>query len=126
MLTYHGVLAPAARWRSRVVPERIISDLTLQPPPAPVMETSPPDTEPTPAQTSRSQEARRSWAILMKRVYELDVLECERCGGRMRVIGAIQDKSEVKKVLEHAGLPALPPRLKPARAPPELEICSAA
>lgn len=120
MLTYHGVLAPAARWRSRAVPERVVSDLTLHHAPAAVVATVPSD--PPPPESPRSAQAKRSWAMLLKRVYELDALECEHCGGRMRVIAAIQPPSEVRKVLEHAGLPAAASRLKPARGPREFEL----
>ena len=27
-----------------------------------------------------------SWAELLKRVFEIDVLNCDRCGGRMRIL----------------------------------------
>ena len=34
--------------------------------------------------------ARRRWAALVKRVYEVDPLVCPKCGGEMRVIAFIE------------------------------------
>jgi len=54
------------------------------------------------------------WAELMKRVFELDVLECERCGGRMRILAAIHQPEAIRKILECLGLPSRPPPISPA------------
>lgn len=37
--------------------------------------------------------ARRRWAALIKRVYEVDPLRCPKCGGEMRVIAFIDPES---------------------------------
>jgi hypothetical protein len=50
----------------------------------------------------------------MKRVFELDVLECDRCGGRMRILAAIHQPEAIRKILECLGLPSRPPLLAPA------------
>ena len=55
----------------------------------------------------------------MKRVFEVDVLECGKCGGAMTVIGAIEDAVTARKILESMGLPAEELVLEPARGPPE-------
>lgn len=44
----------------------------------------------------------------------------------MRVIAAVQKASEVRRILEHLGLPHEVPTLMPARGPPELELWPAA
>ncbi len=85
-----------------------------------------PGSEHLPAERPRSQKARQSWAMLMKRVFALDVLECEHCGGPMRVIAALQEPAQIRRVLSHLGLEAETPRLHPARAPPETELWPAA
>jgi hypothetical protein len=55
-----------------------------------------------------------SWAELMKRVFGLDVLKCDRCGGRMRILCAINPPDAIKKILDCLGLPSRPPPISPA------------
>jgi hypothetical protein len=43
------------------------------------------------------------WAELMKRVFALDVLRGERCGGRRKLIALIQDRFVARAILEHLG-----------------------
>ena len=47
------------------------------------------------------QAARRAWARLIKRVYEVDPLVCAKCGGAMKVIAVILDPKVIRKILEH-------------------------
>ena len=55
--------------------------------------------------------ARRiAWADLLKRVFEVDALRCPGCGGTMRLIAAITDPSVARRILECL---ALPPRAPP-------------
>jgi len=44
---------------------------------------------------------RRSWAQLIKRVYEVDPLLCPKCGGEIRIIAFITDNDVVDAVLRH-------------------------
>jgi hypothetical protein len=44
---------------------------------------------------------RRSWAQLIKRIYEADPLVCPNCGGEMRIIAFIIDHAVVDKILRH-------------------------
>jgi hypothetical protein len=72
--------------------------------------------------TSPPPRARRlDWAALLARVWSIDVLECPRCHGRMRVIAALSEAAVVSKVLAHLGLPTTLPQPAPARAPPWFE-----
>jgi hypothetical protein len=48
-----------------------------------------------------------------------DVLECPRCGGRMKIIAAIEEWSVIRKIREHLGLPTQVPRPSPARSSPQ-------
>ena len=52
----------------------------------------------------------------MRRVFAIDVLECPACGGRMRVIAAIEDPRAIRAILDCLGLPARAP--PPAAARP--------
>jgi hypothetical protein len=55
-----------------------------------------------------------TWSELMKRVFQVDVLRCERCGGRMKIIAAIHPPDTTAKILERLGLPSRAPPLAPA------------
>ncbi len=103
LLVYHGVLAPRARGRSQVVRYgRPAPDGT-----ALALAASPRAAVPTHAWT---------WAALMRRVLDLDVLACPRCGGRLRVIAPVQDPLAVQAILAHRARSAAP--APPGPAPP--------
>ncbi len=44
---------------------------------------------------------RRSWAQLIKRIYEVDPLVCPKCGSEMKVVAFIIDHVVVDKILRH-------------------------
>ena len=52
-----------------------------------------------------NQPSNDCWAALMRRVFELDVLECPKCGGRMEMIAVITEPSTIKKILTSVGFP---------------------
>jgi ribosomal protein S27E len=60
--------------------------------------------------------ASQTWAMLIKRVYEIDPLECPNCGGQMKVVAFIEPPQAdvIEKILRHCGLWNPPP----ARPPP--------
>ena len=62
-----------------------------------------------------------SWARLLKRVFGIDVETCGVCGGKMRIIAAVEDPQIIKKILDHLGIPSTPPLAKLARGPPLAE-----
>jgi len=49
----------------------------------------------------------------------LDVLECPRCGSRMRILAAIEDPVVARKILDSLGLPSRSPPVSPARRNPQ-------
>ena len=57
---------------------------------------------------------------MMRRVFDLDVLTCPRCGGRMSVIATIEAADVLQKILRHLGLPTDPLAVLPARPPPSM------
>ena len=77
---------------------------------------------PIPAQTAhaadcahaRGARARMSWARLLKRVYDIDVERCE-CGGKLKIIAAIEEPTVIGRILTHLGLSAQPPPRAPVR-----------
>ena len=58
-----------------------------------------------------------SWAELLRRIFEIDVLACA-CGGRLHFIATIEDPPVVRRILCHLGLPTAIPQPAPARPPP--------
>jgi hypothetical protein len=67
-----------------------------------------------PEELSPAQAARRkSWARLIRRVYEVDPLICAKCGGEMCVVSIITDPPVIDHILEH-----LAARDRTGRPPP--------
>ena len=91
------------------------------PPAADVSGTAPAE-NPSDAKKANPPEKPRDWkwADLMRRVFDLDVLACPRCGGRMSVIATIEAADVLRKILGHLGLPIDPPAPLSARPPPSL------
>jgi hypothetical protein len=58
---------------------------------------------------------RLAWAELLRRVFAVDVLECARCEGRMRLLAAIHPPDATQAILECLGLPSRAPPLAPPR-----------
>lgn len=52
----------------------------------------------------------------MRRAYDVDVLACPRCGGRLRLVAAVDDPHVIRQILAHLGLLTDPPR--PPQPPP--------
>ena len=132
---YHGVLAPNARLRSTVVtigrpvPEEFPVDPETPPSPRPASHsvTSPghalkPAPTGTLAATPRSRSSGMLRAQLLARIYEVLPLLCPACGGEMRIISFITLPSTVQHILLHLDLPHRPPRVSPARGPPQAEF----
>jgi hypothetical protein len=55
----------------------------------------------------------------MRRVFEIDVLRRDHCGGRRKLIALIKDAFVVRRILRHLELPSEPPPVAPARPPPQ-------
>jgi hypothetical protein len=52
-------------------------------------------------ETCDGRALRRSWAQLIKRIYEVDPLVCPSCGGEMKVIAFIIEHEVVDRILRH-------------------------
>jgi hypothetical protein len=102
LIRFHGVLAPNARLRPEIIPTVPVN---AHPPSADHAE-APPAAAP----------ARLSWARLLKRVFDIDLEHCPRCGGPLKIIAAIEHPPVIAKILTDLGLPARAPPRSPARA----------
>jgi hypothetical protein len=47
------------------------------------------------------REARRRWAELLRRLFEVDPLACPRCGTTMRIVAFLTDPTTIDRILEH-------------------------
>ncbi len=104
---YAGVLGPASKWRSLVIP----------PPPALEGAARPAHEDgPQPHGGKRSRYWR--WAELLRRTLGLDPEICDRCGRPMKLVSLVTDPDSIDRYLRHIGEPTEPPRLSPARGPP--------
>ena len=71
--------------------------------------------EPAPEPGEPALRSRRlAWAELLRRVFAVDVLECPRCGGRMRLLAAIQPPDVTQAILDCLDLPSRAPPTAPA------------
>ena len=107
LIRYHGVLAPNAADRAQIVPVPAQSDN------APAGST---------VGTAKVHPRRLVWAVLLARVFAIDVRICPRCGGPMRLIAALTDPDSIRTYLTGVGLAAEPPVIAPARPPPQREL----
>jgi hypothetical protein len=133
LVTYHGVLAPAAGHRDRVVPEPVDrSGNDRDPEPEP----EPPDGairrlgigSRTPAQVPHAPSRHRgprkayTWAELLRRVFLFDVLTCPHCQGPRRLLAAVFDPQAIENILRCLGLPTEAPVIAAARPPPQQRL----
>ena len=61
------------------------------------------------APVGKPHRQNRTWVQLMQRVFDLDVMECPACGGRLRILAAIQDPDAIRAILDCLGLSSRPP-----------------
>ena len=63
----------------------------------------------------------KTWRECIKKIWEVDPLECPNCGGEMKIISFITEASVIRQILEHLNL--WEERL--SRNPPNLEVSTA-
>ena len=101
IVRYHGVLGPHAKNRDKIVPavDRDSEDKAAAP-----------------------KRYRLKWAVLLARVFRVDVDKCPRCSGKMKIVAALTDPASIRQYLKGTGQCADVPGLSPARAPPQTEM----
>jgi len=63
-----------------------------------------------------------NWARRLKRVFGIEIEQCARCGGRLKVIASIEEPELIARILAHRrgrGEEAAPTTSLGARAPPQ-------
>jgi hypothetical protein len=66
-----------------------------------------------------------NWARRLKRVFGIEIEQCVRCGGRLKVIASIEEPALIERVLAHwreRGEEASPTVSLGARAPPQASL----
>ena len=64
-----------------------------------------PDIEPElPDPDADKQPVSKSWARLIKKVYEVDPLKCPKCSGSMKIKAFIRDPKEISRICDNLGL----------------------
>jgi hypothetical protein len=117
---YHGVLAPNSKYRANVTqfaneyyrPDtaeslRIQTALEIEAAASKLILKSQP------------KAGAKNWARLIAKVYEVDPLKCESCGGEMKLIAFIRDSISITQILTHLGEEVEVPKMQCARAPPD-------
>jgi hypothetical protein len=113
---YHGVLASRSPHR-RYLPDKPKRVIEAEQDPASPSESSPDKVKKT------GRRRRIPWAQLLKRTFKIDVLKCDKCGGRMKLVAVVFDPPTIATTLRALGLPVRAPPIAPARSRSLLDSC---
>ena len=102
LIRFHGVLAPNAKRRPQIIPDRPVTAHNTA--------------DELDGVAHHASSARMSWARLLKRVFDIDVQHCPHCGGNLTIVAAIEAPSVMTKILDHLGLPTRAPPRAPVRS----------
>ena len=98
---YHGFLAPNFRGRNLIAKSRKM--LAEEERKSGISESEIP------------RKIRMSLAKLLKRTFNIDIKICPCCGGKRRILSAIIERREIRKILLHIGTDPDPPDISPSR-----------
>ncbi len=54
--------------------------------------------------TLSSHRRRQLWAVLLKKIWDIDALKCPQCGGQMKVVSFIEQPLVIRRILKHLDL----------------------
>jgi hypothetical protein len=106
---FHGVFAPNSKYRIQVTPSKRGKGSKRN------------ADEEGQCQSPAERRASMSWAQRLKRVFNIDIETCSKCGGAVKVIACIEDPVVIDKILTHLDKKAAlaePVVLPQSRAPP--------
>jgi hypothetical protein len=106
LTNFHGVLAPHAAARARVVPR-------------PVTEAS--RSTPKGSASPKTRRPRVDWATLLQRTFACEVWKCP-CGGQRRVVAVVTNRATAEQMLASMRLLHPWPPLQCAQGPPQREL----
>lgn len=99
LIIYSGVFAAASRMRPMIVPGP----------------EQPPDGEKPP------KKYYIPWAELLRHVFKVDLFTCPHCGGKRKIVAAINRAEVIRKILVHLELPPDPPAGETFASEPQYE-----
>jgi len=100
IVKYAGVLAAASKLRAKIAPVPVASTDAAESPPKP------------------RRGSYFPWALLMRRTFGLDVLQCPKCRGRLKLLALVVDDHSIARYLKNSGEPSHLPARAPPRGPP--------
>jgi hypothetical protein len=65
---------------------------------------------------------RKNWARMIQKIYEVNPLLCDKCGGPMHVIAFIEDSQIIKKILKHLDLWDVKRKPSPCAHSPPMDV----
>jgi hypothetical protein len=86
LVLYRGVLAPNSRWRKQ---QSALKEAEQAKEGA--------------GKKMEKRKRRRDWAELLQKTFAVDVLQCAKCRGRMKLIAIIRKKGVIQKILAAMG-----------------------
>lgn len=104
LVRYHGLFSPNCKVRREIVPKPTIPELEAK---KTELTTKPMET----MGAVRQKRERMRWAEMLKRVFDIDVMICDVCGGKMEQIAVIDDPDVAAKILDAMCLPSQAPPL---------------
>jgi ribosomal protein S27E len=84
---FHGVFAPNSKHRATVTGDG--------------KEKLPPSIATEPPKDSEERHGKMSWAMRLKRVFNIDISVCRHCQGLVRIIACIEDRQVINQILAH-------------------------
>ena len=113
LMRYLGVLAGHSSLRAQVVPKKSAAP----PKQLPLFDEHDEPTTPVKGAAKTAEPSRHPWPWLLQRVFAVDVLTCQKCGGRLRIVEIAKKPDDISRILSDLGYPSAPPRAPPRTAP---------
>ena len=106
LIRFYGVFAPHCKYRSLITPKSTSNETSS-------------------IEKAENKKTKKfysmGWAKRLKRVFGIDIQVCLRCGGKVRIISAIEETHVIQRILTHLGEDYRIPKLYPPRGPPETD-----
>jgi hypothetical protein len=112
---YYGVLASRSTHR-RYLPDKLTPLIDVEHGANDVQDSGPPLAGSADKKQKLRKRKRIPWAQLLKRTFKIDVLKCDKCGGRMNLVAVVFDPPTIAITLRALGLPVRAPPIAPARS----------
>jgi hypothetical protein len=110
---FHGVFAPNSEYRRLITPAKRGQGRKSK--------ASPKTHKPSPLERHTAM----TWAKRLKRVFDIDIETCSKCGGELKIIASIEDPVVIRKILTHLDTQPTPAEiglLPECRAPPQMNL----